>query len=275
MLKPILITAIILQSILMVVTFVVKLKEPIPQHTIVQPPSMEDVLEETEQPLPELVLEINQRNKAIRSFSCDYVVIKTWEKGMRFRLNGELYYEKDLTFRMILDSVFGKELDLGSNEEVFWYWSRRDKHPGLYWANHEDFNQTRLKTPFNPMFMRDTLGLNEIPQKGAKIIDKEDSLLIVYERTNSMGEPILYSVVVGKKTKQIDGFLVTDIEGVPLALAEIKESQNGLPLQILYTWYEEGKILLIEFRNAKTNLHIPASNWQPPNETPKINMAEE
>lgn len=277
MLRQLLIAGIIIQSILLVLLVAFRFMESAPEPTITQPPPVQNIPSEPPkpQPLPELVQTINERNKQIKSFSCDDITIKTWERGMKFRLEATVSYEKDLNFRMILASTFGKELDLGSNQELFWYWSRRDKHPGLYWALHEDFYKTRLKTPFNPMFMRDTLGLNEIKQEGAQIIENDKDIMVVYQQTNSMGDPILYTVVVDKEGKEIKGILITDMQGKALALAEIREHHNGLPVQILYNWYEENKVLLLEFHNPKVNLRIASTSWQPPNEKPKINMANE
>lgn len=278
MLRPILITGIAIQTVLIVIVFLIKLLEPVPQPTITQPPPIQEIVEDPEQPkqpLPDLVLEINQRNSKISSFSCEDMIIKTWERGMKFRLNGEIHYEKDRSFRLVLASVFGSELDLGSNDTIFWYWSRRDKHPGLYWSKHEDFYKTRLKTPFNPMFMRDTLGLNVIEEEGAKIGETEKEIIVAYERISSMRDPILYTIVINKALKKISGFIITDPQGNPLAVAEITEYKNDLPSQLLYTWYEEGKTLLLEFRNPQINLHIPSNLWSPPNESPKIDMSKE
>ena len=271
-LRYVLIAAIVLQGLL-TLAFILNKAEPIPQIKEFTPPT-EKVLEESAPPLPDLVVQINNRNRSIQSFSCESMTIKTWERGIKFRLKGELQYEKDRNFRMVLRSVFGDELDLGSNDDVFWYWSRRDKEPGLYWAKHEDYNKTRLKTPFNPMFMRDTLGLNELPE-GARIIDGEDTLLLVYQKTNSLSQPILYTVIVDKQSQMVNGLLITDLAGQPLAAAEIRQYQNGLPIQILYNWYEESKILLLELQNPTINRHISSRYWEPPNQSPRIDMAKD
>lgn len=276
MLRSTLITAIVLTGLLQGTLLYFMMFGSAPEPTLTQQTRpIEHILEEPEVSLPDLVHEINQRNSQIQTFTCDDVAIKTWERGIKVRLKAELHYEKDLSFRMILDSVFGKELDLGSNDKMFWYWSRRDKHPGLYWSFHEDFYKTRLKTPFNPMFMRDTLGLNEIPQEGAKVGETEGKVIIVYEKYDSMMRPILYTIVINKTYKVVEGILVTDMGGNPLAVAEIKEHQNGLPAEILYTWYEEDKVLLLRFNNPKVNQSLSSNLWTPPNETPKIDMSKE
>lgn len=226
-------------------------------------------------PLPDLVLKINQKNKSIDSFVCNNVMVETWEKGTKFRFNADFHYEKYNNFRMIFSSVFGKELDLGSNEQKFWYWSRRDKHPGVYWANHEDYQKTRLKDPFNPMFIQDSFGFNEIPQEGAQVTETDLNIFIKYDKVNSMGDPISYIIFVNKKTELINGFCIVDENGITTVTAEIQEYKNGLPSKLVYLWAEEAKVLVMNLHNPEINVHIPSSLWKMPNETPKIDMSKE
>lgn len=167
MTNKILVATIIGMFFLMGIVFWLKLKEPAPK--VGCPPIIPNMIDKTgfdrvsDQPIvPCEVNAVNFRNETIKSFSCSDMEVKLWEGGMRIRLQGSLYYEKPKGFRMRINSVFGEEVDLGSNDDVFWYWSRRNKRKGLYYAHHEDFQKTRLKTPFNPLFIRASLGLDLI-----------------------------------------------------------------------------------------------------------------
>lgn len=224
--------------------------------------------------VPTIVQEINSRNKQINSFSCDDVEIKLWQAGHRFRLTGKIHYEKPQRFRMEISSVLAKEMDMGSNDEAFWYWSKRDKRPGLYWARHEDFGKTRLKAPFNPNFMKASLGLDLISQD-FKLVENLTDMMFVFSRSNGSGQPILYSLFVNKERKQIDGFLVTDPSGKHLAACEIQQRNGDLPTKILYTWYEEDRVMLIQLNNPQANTQIDGIHWTMPNYTPKIDMSEQ
>lgn len=253
--------------------------EPLPRDTMLivredhiqrQLPQAEEIKE-----VPAIITEINRRNAAITSFVCERVSVKTWKRGLRIRLSATALYEKDNNFRLRFSSVFGSEMDLGSNDEIFWYWSRRDMNPGLYWAVYADYHKTRLKTPFNPIFMRDTLGLSEISTENARISETSEYVILVYDRYNAMNQPILYSVVLDKATRLMAGILVTDTDGVPLVTADIQHYPDGVLKKILYTWHEENRMLILEFRSPQINVEIPSTNWIPPNKIPQINMAEE
>lgn len=225
--------------------------------------------------VPEVILKINSRNSNIKSFIVKNMKAKTWEKGMRFKLNGSLFYKKDLFFRMQISSLFGEELDLGANDKIFWYWSRRDQHPGLYYAHYEDFTETRLKTPFNPMFLRVSLGLEEIDTKNANIVSKNGYIAISTQVVSTTNKNIIYTIFVNEEKERIEGCLITDMNDKPLASCEIQKFSEDLPEKILYTWHEEKKVMLLEFEDLQENVEISNNKWEVPRKKPKINMAEE
>lgn len=91
-----------------------------------------------------------------------------------------------------------------------------------------------------------------------------------------MGDPILYSVFVDKASKRVTGLIITDVQNKPLASAEIQTyDEAGLPLQILYMWYEEDKAAQFRFEGSEVNAPISKLQWVMPAHTPQINMADE
>jgi hypothetical protein len=242
---------------------------------------LEEIKEDTSTELPSkpssvpIIDEINKINESIKSFYCEDVEVRIWENGHRFRLQGVVAYKKNLNFHMDISSIFGKEVDLGANEKEFWYWSRRDRRPGLYWAVYADFNKTRLKTPFNPMFMKSTLGLENIDYLNAKVTESQKRFMITFPREDSMGRNILYSVFVDKEKSYIDGFLITSIDGKKLVECTIEKKSDSLPSKINYIWHEENRIMTLEFKKPKINVEIPESHFMMPSISPKINMADE
>jgi|688.fasta_scaffold244032_1 outer membrane lipoprotein-sorting protein len=225
--------------------------------------------------LIDLLKEVNELNKNIFSFSCEEAEVKIWENGHRFRLQAKVFYQKPLSFHMKVNSIFGEELVLGSNDKSFWYWSRRDRRPALYWASYEDFSKTRLKTPFNPMFMKSTLGLEDISLSDAKISETQKKILVTYPRVDSMGRAILYSVLVDKQKKIISGFLIANTSGQNLVECMIERANDNSTTKINYIWHEENRVMTLEFKNAKYNQDISRSVFLMPNIDPKINMADE
>jgi hypothetical protein len=233
------------------------------------------VSKELEDQYRSLIQEINEKNAYIQSFLCNNGEVRFWEGNQRFKLKSTVNYCKPFGFRMQIHSLMGKELDLGSNDKIFWYWSKRDRLPGVYWAIYEDFQKTRLKTPFNPIFIRSTFGLEKIELENAKIADNNVDLTLTYPQVNSVGDRIWFSILINKERKEIDGFLIFDKNGQSLAVCEIQSRVNNFPNKILYLWKEENRSMSIVLKDPKINIAQGSDIFQMPEYSPKINMADE
>jgi hypothetical protein len=78
-------------------------------------------------------------------------------------LRANLAYEQPQNFRLLaqLSQFTGRELDIGSNAELFWFWIRRDTQPSVYFARHDAFAGSPIRDliPIEPHRLIDTLGL--------------------------------------------------------------------------------------------------------------------
>ncbi|NOZ41202.1 MAG: hypothetical protein GXP24_13400 [Planctomycetes bacterium] len=55
----------------------------------------------------------------------------------------------------------GPEVDLGSNDELFWFWVKRNEPPALYFSRHDQFANSAAKQvmPIEPQWLLDALGM--------------------------------------------------------------------------------------------------------------------
>jgi hypothetical protein len=58
-------------------------------------------------------------------------------------------------------TITGQELDLGSNDELFWFWARQNPQPALFFARHDQFagSPNRNMLPIEPLWIIDAMGL--------------------------------------------------------------------------------------------------------------------
>ena len=58
-------------------------------------------------------------------------------------------------------AITGQELDLGSNDELFWVWVKRNQPAGVYYARHDQFanSPARAMMPIEPKWLVEALGL--------------------------------------------------------------------------------------------------------------------
>lgn len=83
-------------------------------------------------------------------------------------LRTELALERPRKFRMIAGLILGTELDLGSNDELFWLWAKRNEPAAIYYAKHADVANgiSRQILPLPPTWLIEALGLVTLDPQG-------------------------------------------------------------------------------------------------------------
>ena len=80
-------------------------------------------------------------------------------------LKTSLALERPLRFRLRAGlGLTGTELDIGSNDEIFWLWAKRNSPNGIYFARHADFSHSAANQilPIPPAWLIETMGLVQI-----------------------------------------------------------------------------------------------------------------
>lgn len=103
----------------------------------------------------------NIQQLSSNSASVDVLTMPTVPK-----LNATLSLERERRFRMraSLPIVLGAGMDLGSNDEVFWFEVPEGMSKTLYYARHDQYRQqmNRAILPVDPTWVMDALGLVQI-----------------------------------------------------------------------------------------------------------------
>jgi hypothetical protein len=110
--------------------------------------------------LEQVIDVVNKNSSQIRSFSTNRASISG--KGFP-SLTADIAFERPQEFRLRAGTSFGQELDLGSNDELFWFWVKRSQTPGVFYCRHDQFaaSQARQMTPFEPQWLIEALGVVE------------------------------------------------------------------------------------------------------------------
>jgi hypothetical protein len=80
-------------------------------------------------------------------------------------LRANLALERPRKFRLRADTALtGAEVDLGSNDELFWFWIRRSEPPALYFCRHDQFaaSAARRIVPVEPEWLIEALGVTTL-----------------------------------------------------------------------------------------------------------------
>jgi len=112
----------------------------------------------------ELIASIEKINKNIDAIN--YLFYKNikikLKNGLLFNAKAKLSFKKDDNIRIVVDNFFGKQMDIGSNKELFWFWSKYNDPPFHYIFKHKDLKEANLKAFLAPEWILESMGFKKI-----------------------------------------------------------------------------------------------------------------
>lgn len=109
--------------------------------------------------LQQVIEAVNANSAQIHSFASNDATLS----GTGFpALRASVAFQRPRRFRLIAGTgVTGPEVDVGSNEAVFWFWIRRNEPPALYYCRHDEFaaSPIRRQLTLDPYWLIDAFGV--------------------------------------------------------------------------------------------------------------------
>jgi hypothetical protein len=109
--------------------------------------------------LNDVIAAINSNSAKIQSLSTDDAKISA---PFMPSLRAHLFLDRPRRFRLLGEtSFFGPEVDLGSNDEMFWFWIKRSPQPAVFYCRHDQFETSlaRNMLPVEPEWVIEALGI--------------------------------------------------------------------------------------------------------------------
>jgi hypothetical protein len=149
--------------------------------------------------------------------------------GVPTSLNTELAFERPQNLRFRAGTRFtGQEIDLGSNNELFWFWANQDPSKALYYARHEQFAQSRARQaiPVEPSWLKEAFGLIELDPSGQieGPIPAGDKVQLRVRQQTGAGE-VMKVLVLDKKRGVVVEQQLFDPKGQLLGIAKASEHE--------------------------------------------------
>lgn len=123
----------------------------------------------------EIVDYLNESIARVPRWRCNEVSIKSrGALGIPITLRANIAVEERRNFRLVAQGPGGgTEVDLGSNEERFWFYARQSERPGVYTCRHEliDEAQRDMPLPLNPEWFTEVLGV--VPFENSEVTMKD------------------------------------------------------------------------------------------------------
>jgi hypothetical protein len=205
----------------------------------------------------QIIHEINDKNELIKNIFVKRMPITIQQGSMKGKVFGELAMEKPKNFRLkISHELFGQEMDIGSNDTLFWFWSKRLNPPILNYAAHENFKKSNLKMILSPNWMLECLNANRISTENIEFGRFKNFWLLLEDK-----EEVTIATLIEPSKKQIVGRYLYNEKGKLIASAEYSNFNDQIPKNILIIWYEERIIMKWDLSEMKINSDINHILW--------------
>ena len=232
-----------------------------------QPLKISTIPQDSDQKLIFCVKKINENTKKI--FSLNYKNIKIrLVKGFYFKTKGELYFERNKKLRMIISNLTGKQMDIGSNEDIFWFWSKYMEPPIYYFSKHQNLIKINLKAPLCPEWIIESMGLKEIDIKNSSFIKTKNYQGIKTLKTGISEENFnIFTLIDTDKNVVVLRYLC-DLEDNIIVSVEYKNyiyvKEIQIPTHFIINWHQENIFMEWEVFNAELNESIKKNIWKMP-----------
>jgi hypothetical protein len=132
-------------------------------------------------------------------------------------------------------ALTGQELDVGSNDEVFWMWVRRNQPPGVYFCRHDQFANSAIRRmmPVEPAWLLSALGMTELDP--AQVVDgplpRSDGTVELRSVMPSASGTLQRVTVIDARRAWVVGQYVYDPSGQTLLASAVAESHEYYPAE--------------------------------------------
>jgi hypothetical protein len=181
-------------------------------------------------------------------------------------LGGMMICQKPRSFRLQAQVIGQPAVDIGSNNEEFWYWISKNEPPYLFHCSYEALGRgANVPFPFQPDMVVTALGIASYdPNKKYELNAPQGrSYFELIERTTSpQGQPIQKVVVFNRgqvtpPAPQVIAYALRDDKGNPICVANIKSVQQNretgaiLPKVVSFNWPSQKLSMTMDMNNLQ------------------------
>jgi hypothetical protein len=211
----------------------------------------------TDSVLPEakqLVGYLNRNADALKgdeALLCQNLSIDCKADSQAVGLGGTMMCQKPRNFRLMAKVVGQPAVDIGSNDQEFWYWISKNNPPYLFHCSYEALQRgANIPLPFQPDMVVAALGLahyDENKKYELKVPPRAQYFELIEQTVSPQGQPI-QKVVVFNRTRvdapnpQVIAHVLRDAQGKTICQATIRRVQMNretgvaYPQEVIFNW---------------------------------------
>jgi hypothetical protein len=229
-----------------------------------------------------VVAYLNENAGLLQTIRSDELDITVYDGIVPFSLRGKMMTQKPRGFRMSGDALGNRVVDLGSNDNEFWWWISKANPPDQFFCNYKDLSEGRVQFvpfPFQPEWIMETLGLGPYgPAEKYQYEVAADTLRLIEKTTSAQGKAVRKVIVMSRRREKADlghpqvtqFLLVDDATGQEICSAHISQVQvnaaNGavVPRKLELRWPAMKVRLAMKLDATTVNGQLPHTAFERP-----------
>jgi hypothetical protein len=249
--------------------------------------------------VPDLVAYLNNNARQVQSIKSTQLEIQAKQGNDSIGLQGTLFCQKPRDFRLRANVAGSPAVDIGSNNEEFWFWISQGKDEDgvarVHYCSYADMaaGKARMPFPFQPDMIVAALGMGDYdPQKEYTIREDAKTVSLVERAVSAQGLPVqkvtqFNKLTVGPNKPQVIAYYLLDDKGNEICRASVLDVQTVgtvvLPKHVKLVWRPQQIEMSMRLFDtevnkidapaaaklfSRANLSIPASNLAKGPDTP-------
>ncbi|MGD9724040.1 MAG: hypothetical protein AB7O59_22495 [Pirellulales bacterium] len=178
-------------------------------------------------------------------------------------LSANINFMRPRSLRLVAHKFIGPELDVGSNDELMWFWVRRAQPPALYFCSHSQFGTSaaRQVLPVDPEWLIEALGLITFDRSGQieGPFPVGSGRVEIRTRNNTSTGTVSRIVIIDDSRGIVLEDHIYDGQGVRLATARLSGHKHDpatgakLPRHVDIQWPPAGMEIALELGDVTIN----------------------
>jgi hypothetical protein len=201
-----------------------------------------------------------------RALKCTNLSIDCKANGQSVGLGGMLMCQNPRNFRLKAMVLSQPAVDIGSNNEEFWYWISKNEPPYLFHCSYEALARgVNVGFPFQPDMVVAALGIAHYdPRKNYKVEapPKANYIELIESDTSPQGQSIQKVVVFNRAqadvpTPQVIAYALRDGKGGVICTATVKSVQRNretgaiIPRVVVFNWPQQNLQMKLELNDVQ------------------------
>ena len=210
----------------------------------------------------QMVEYLNDNARRIQAIQCNSVAIDCKQGNQNAPgLDGMVVLQKPNMFRLKAKVLGQNAVDLGSNQEEFWYWISRADPPYVFHCTHAAMaaGQVRMPFPFQPEMILAAMGIAEYDHnKPYEVRPKGQYAELVEKVTSPQGKSVARVTVFQRAPAQpgkpqVLGHYLQDDAGKVICSVQVQDiqvvRQSGavLPQKVVFQWPDQQVEMTMRF----------------------------